>query len=198
MRKGIIAVIIVGMFGWAIYDYVGKLESKEDSFDVEESTGIQAGMEGGREPKGESDVVGLIPGNIAPDFELETLDGDTVRLQDYRGKQVMLNFWATWCPPCRAEIPDMQKFYEDKDVEILAVNLIDSRPDEADNVGPFVEEYELTFPILLDYDSEVSQGMYNIQPIPTSFLIDSTGRIHNVAYGPLNYDLMVQEFEKMD
>lgn len=199
MRNTIIAVIILGMFGWAIYDYVSKLDPSDENenFSIENISGTYEEGGQGNLPQGDRNVIGLLPGNIAPNFKLETLDGEFISLSDYKGKRVLLNFWATWCPPCRAEIPDMQKFYEDKDIEVLAVNLIDSRPDEAENVAPFVEEYGMTFPVLLDYDSEVSQGLYNIQPIPTSFLIDSTGRIHNVAYGPLNYDLMVQEFEKM-
>ncbi|GAB3047134.1 hypothetical protein GCM10027286_07230 [Virgibacillus ainsalahensis] len=69
------------------------------------------------------DEVGISVGQIAPDFNLKTLEGKTVRLSDYRGERVIVNFWVTWCPPCRAEIPDFQKLYKNKDVEILAVNL---------------------------------------------------------------------------
>src|SRR5690625_2621225 len=179
-----IALIIVGMFGWAVYDYIDKSD-KSDTLSTGEgdSVDLHANGEDNNE-KGKDDVVGLVAGNIAPDFELETSDGETVKLSDFRGKRVMVNFWATWCPPCRAEMPDIQKFYENKDVVILAVNLIDSRPDEAENVEPFVDDYGLTFPVLLDKRSEVA-GLYQIQPIPTNFLIDSSGRIHNVAYGAL-------------
>lgn len=68
---------------------------------------------------------GIKQGQYAPDVQLETIDGETVRLSDYRGQPVILNFWATWCPPCRAEIPDFQKLYDDEDqnVEILAINM---------------------------------------------------------------------------
>ena len=196
MRKGIIAVIIIGMFGWAIYDYIDKSDNPDASSSLDQFSNTNSLEESNEEYEENDNVVGLLRGNIAPDFEIETLEGETVKLSDYRGKRVMLNFWATWCPPCRAEIPDMQKFYENKDVVILAVNLIDSRPDEADNVEPFVKDYGLTFPVLLDEGSQVA-NLYQIQPIPTSFLIDSTGKIHNVAYGPLNYELMVQEFNNM-
>lgn len=194
MKKGIVAVIILGMFVWAILEYVDFSKTDDSSLEEETTTNFV------EQDEGTSDlVVGLRQGNIAPDFELETLKGERVKLSDFRGKRIMLNFWASWCGPCRAEIPDMQKFYDQKeeDIEILAVNLIDSRPDEADNVGPFVEEYELTFPVLLDWGNVVS-GIYQIQPIPTTFLIHSDGRIHNIAYGPLNYELMIQEFAKME
>lgn len=106
-----------------------------------------------------------------------TLDGETVKLSDFRGKQIMLNFWATWCPPCRAEMPDTQKFHEK-------------------NVPEFVEEFGVTFRVLMDEKTEVA-NLYQIQPIPTSYMIDSDGIIQNMAFGALDYELMVQEFEKM-
>lgn len=200
MKRNIIILIIVGLFGWAIYDFV-KTEDhevkEEDSGEVvvheEESEEISGDAE--ESTANENEEVGLEKGNIAPDFELETIDGETMRLSDYRGEPILLNFWATWCPPCRAEIPDMQKFYEDKDVVILAVNLYDTETNE-DDIPEFIEEFGMTFPVLLDEGSEVSTK-YQIQPIPTSYLIDAEGRIHNIAFGALNYDLMVQEFEKM-
>lgn len=204
MKRAAIIVIVVGMFAWAVYDFV--LSDNEEQIaeeTVEQSEENEAKTSEVEEPKDKSapikskDVeVGLERGQLAPDFELPTLDGDTVRLSDFYGKPIMLNFWASWCAPCRAEIPDMQRFYEDKDVVVLAVNLIDSRHNEAEKVQPFVDDFNLTFPILLDKGSVVS-SIYQISPIPTSFLIDSTGKIHNVAYGALNYELMVQEFEKM-
>ena len=94
-------------------------------------------------------------------------------------------------------MPDMQRFYEDQeDVVVLGVNLTETR-NEAEDVYPFIEAFEITFPILLDEKSRVS-FLYNIQSLPTSFLINRDGTIHNIAYGALNYGLMVSEFEKMD
>src|SRR5699024_11976097 len=82
---------------------------------------------------------GLKKGDIAPDFELETLSGETVTLADYRGQKVMLNFWATWCPPCRAEMPDMQKVQDERDdVVILAVNQVQTESNP-DNIAPFLD-----------------------------------------------------------
>src|SRR5699024_302841 len=112
-----------------------------------------------------------------------------------QGQRVMLNFWATWCPPCRAEMPDMQKFHEKKDVVILAINLLESERSKED-VENFIEEFGITFPVLLDTDMKVG-NLYRIQPIPTSYMIDSDGHIQYKALGPLNYELMVQQFEKM-
>lgn len=185
LKRAIIITIIVGMFGWVIYDFV--IQSDDSS--VPEATE--------QDPKVDEDVeVGLEKGMQAPDFELETLDGETVSLSDFKGEKVLLNFWATWCPPCRAEMPDMQKFHENKDVVILAVDLTMSETDP-ENVPKFVEEFGVTFRVLMD-DQEDVATLYEIQPIPTSYLIDSNGIIHNMAIGALNYDMMVQEFEKMN
>ncbi|WP_026907288.1 peroxiredoxin family protein [Paucisalibacillus globulus] len=190
MKKSILIVVILGMLGWAVYDFIDsneKMDTSESSIEAEEQSSS----------KGKEDtVIGLNVGNIAPDFQLQTLEGDNVKLSDFRGERVMLNFWATWCPPCRAEMPDMKQFHQDKDVVILAVNLTDAEKD-LQQVEDFVNEYELTFPILLDENIEVAE-LYMIQPIPTSFMIDSNGLIHYKAFGAMNYELMVQELEKMD
>ncbi|MGM8213184.1 redoxin domain-containing protein [Virgibacillus sp. W0430] len=172
MKKGIIIAIIVALFAWAVYDFVINDEKVAEEAEV-----------------------GLEKGNLAPDFELKTLEGETVKLSDFRGERVMLNFWATWCPPCRAEMPDMQKFHEKTDVVILAVDLLETESSKS-NVPAFVEEFGVTFRVLLDEDSSVA-NRYRIQPIPTTFMIDSEGKIQNVSFGALNYELMVQEYEKM-
>ncbi|HLS59576.1 MAG TPA: redoxin domain-containing protein [Virgibacillus sp.] len=198
MKKGIIIAVIVGMFGWAVYDFAIKSddsnEAEQDEYVIEDESGTPL-AEPDEPQEGNDTETGLEAGDVAPDFELETLEGETVKLSDYRGERVMLNFWATWCPPCRAEMPDMQKFHEDTDVVILAVDLADTESNEK-NVPEFVDEFGLTFEVLLDKDSGVA-NQYQIKPIPTSFLIDSEGVIHNKALGALNYELMIQEFEKM-
>lgn len=189
MKKAIIITIIVGMFGWAIYDFV--IKSEKSTLPEDSTVDENDDEEGSNQP-----VVGLERGDLAPDFELETLDGETVKLSDFRGQRVMLNFWATWCPPCRAEMPDMQRFHEDKDVVILAVNLTGTPDESIGKIRDFIEEFGITFRILLDTETAIA-NLYQIQPIPTNYLIDSEGIIHNKAFGALNYDIMVQEFEKM-
>ncbi|KAB8128990.1 TlpA family protein disulfide reductase [Gracilibacillus oryzae] len=193
MKKWIVLLIVMGMVGWALYDFTNsKSQSTEEFTPVEDTVEEPSETVEADSPASE---VGLEVGNIAPDFELQTLSGETAKLSDFRGKKVMINFWATWCPPCRAEMPDMEKFYQEKDIVILAVNLTESE-NNLQQVEDFVKEYNLTFPILLDDKLEVATG-YMIRPIPTSFMIDSNGIIAFRAYGALNYDLMIQEFEKM-
>lgn len=178
MRKWIIAIIIVALFGWAIFDFVITSPNKNASEEVTANVGIEKG-------------------DLAPDFELETLHGEMVKLSDYKGEKVLLNFWATWCPPCRVEIPDIQKYHEDNDdVVILAVNLLESE-NSPRNVTSFVEEYGMTFEVLSDKNSVVATT-FEAYSLPTSYLIDSDGIIQNKVVGPLNYEAMVREFSKMN
>lgn len=180
MKKWIFIVVVVGMVSYAVFDFWDSNKESANGIETEEI---------------EETKIGLDVGNQAPDFELETLTGDIVKLSDYRGKRVMLNFWATWCPPCRAEMPDMEVFYQDKDVVVLAVNLTDTES-SIGNIEDFSEEYGLTFPILMDTNLDVAT-LYAIRPLPTSFMIDSNGIVSDTTFGALNYDLMVQKFENM-
>ncbi len=135
--------------------------------------------------------IGVKEGNKAPDFSLETLDGKTMRLSDLRGKTVIMNIWATWCPPCRKEIPDMVAFYEKaqkENIEILAVNLTETES-SIPNVKRFVEGMKMNFPILLDKKSNVAH-QYETTIIPSSFVIDSNGIIRKVVLGPMTKEKM--------
>lgn len=138
---------------------------------------------------------GLAKGETAPDFELTTLDGETARLSDYKGKKVILNFWASWCPPCRAEMPDMQKYYEDQadeeNVEILAVNLT-TEDRGMDKITAFIEEFHLTFPVPMDSEGDIGK-LYQAVAIPTTYMIDTEGKVRNKIVGPMS-EQMMEEF----
>lgn len=143
--------------------------------------------------------IGLQEGNKAPDFQLKTLDDADVKLSDLRGKKVILNFWATWCPPCKAEIPHMQNFYVSSDkskVEILAINLTTSEKNPK-SVKGFVKDRNVTFPVLLDQDGDVGV-QYQAITIPTSYLIDSQGIVRKKIVGPMDKDMMNQLIENVD
>lgn len=197
MKKIILALVVTGMFVWAVYDFTNSTNDTADEENNSNGAMITSPppAEGGGKVE-ETDEVGISVGQIAPDFELEGHGGDTVRLSDYRGERVIVNFWATWCPPCRAEIPDFNKLYENKDVEILAVNLT-STENSNEGVSQFIEEYEMEFPVPMDVNSEVANA-YDVVAYPTSYMIDSSGHIHHVALGAMNYDFMIQELAKMD
>ena len=106
-------------------------------------------------------------GSIPPDFELSTMAGDVVKLSDFKGKKVILNFWASWCGPCKAEMPHMQKYYkkykESDNVEIIAVNLTTEERRGLKGVKEFIEIYDLTFPIPLDKEGTANED-YQIHP----------------------------------
>ncbi|MDL4839671.1 peroxiredoxin family protein [Aquibacillus rhizosphaerae] len=195
MKKIIISVVLLAMFGYAVYDLVKSEDNNTTTSNKEELSTEGNQSNSTNEVESTGATVGLEVGNLAPDFKLQTLNGETVKLSDFRGRRVMLNFWATWCPPCRAEMPDMEKFYQEKDVTILAVNLTETEASMQD-VHDFVEEFGLTFPILLDKKIEVATT-YQIRPIPTSYMIDSNGIIRYQVFGALNYEMMVSEFENM-
>ena len=126
-------------------------------------------------------------GHLAPDFTLANLEGETVSLSDFHGKKaVFLNFWATWCAPCRLEMPTMETAYHDyknRGLEILAVSL-DAGPQSA--VNNFMQELKLTYPALLDPDMEVLR-LYRMFSIPASFLIDKQGIIRFKELGYRNW-----------
>ena len=176
MKKITPLIIVIAMFSWAVYEFIGS------STEQEELT--------------ETDEVGLNKNQIAPNFQLTTLDGQEVSLTDYRGQRVMLNFWATWCPPCRAEMPDMEEFYQAEDVKVLAINMTASEKNE-DVVFEFRDELELTFPILMDKDGSVVKS-YQVQAYPTTYMIDSEGRIQFITQGAMNRDQMLQQLTKMN
>ncbi|MET0785688.1 MAG: TlpA disulfide reductase family protein, partial [Paenisporosarcina sp.] len=123
-----------------------------------------------------------------------TLEGEPIRLSELQGKKVILNFWATWCPPCKVEMPHMQNFYEDyadtENVEIVAVNLTSG--DREASVEEFVKDYGLTFPIPMDVEGEVGQKFQAVT-IPTSYIIDTNGLIQHKIVGPMD-ETMIQDF----
>ncbi|CQR47917.1 Thiol-disulfide oxidoreductase ResA [Paraliobacillus sp. PM-2] len=195
IKRLVIILIISGMFGWAIYDFINQPDEENQTYETTEDTEVKESTDSTNEGEQEEESVGLDVGDIAPDFTLNTLTGDEVTLSDYRGKRIMLNFWATWCPPCRAEMPAMQQFFEQNNVEILAVNLTDTE-DRLQDVVDFVDEFGLTFSILLDEKSELAVT-YQIRPIPTTFMIDSKGVIQHKSFGPLNQEQMEQALGAM-
>jgi peroxiredoxin len=126
-------------------------------------------------------------GYEAPDFTLPDLDGSTHRLSDYRGKVVLLNLWTTWCPPCRMEMPAMERLHRRmraRDFVLLAVS-----EDEGgkDAVAPFVGELGLTFPVLLDPDARLSPR-YGVTGYPETFIIDRDGKVVQHTIGPADWD----------
>jgi thiol-disulfide isomerase/thioredoxin len=135
-------------------------------------------------------------GEPAPDFSLEDLEGRTWTLRQLKGRPIMINFWATWCKPCRVEMPLMQQAYEkyqDQDFLILAVNIRTDRGRDA--VESFVEELGLTFPILLDSAGQVEDS-YRVRAYPTSFFINRDGVIIDIKRGGIKTEEEMERYLK--
>ena len=124
----------------------------------------------------------------APDFNLEDMDEEKHSLADLRGKVVLLNFWATWCPPCRREMPSMERLYQKFNGEHFTVIAINQMED-GDHVFAFTGQLDVdpTFPILFDTDSKVSTS-YRVNGLPTTYLIDKQGNIRFRAIGGREFD----------
>ena len=145
------------------------------------------------------EMAGIKEGELAPDFVLETLDGEPVHLSDYHGKKVLLNFWATWCGPCRQEMPAMQEFYDNHrdEIEILAVNVTASEKTVVD-VQDFIDEFDFTYPTLLDKDASVSEE-YQALGLPMTYFIGTDGKIQAPRkMGEMTYDYMVETMQTLD
>lgn len=142
--------------------------------------------------------VGIGIGNIAPSFTLKDLDGKEASLGDYKGKKILLNFWASWCPPCRAEMPDMESFYQkykDEGYTVIAVNAASTEKNSLD-APAFIEKNELTFPVLVDEKGSIG-ALYNVISLPTSYFIDSDGVIRNKVTGPMSEERIVREMTNL-
>ncbi|WMT43178.1 redoxin domain-containing protein [Paenibacillus sp. D2_2] len=136
----------------------------------------------------------------APDFELTDLDGKSVRLSDYRGKTVVMNFWATWCRVCQAEMPHMERFYQDQqnqdDVVVLSINAT-SQERSSDNVENYVDKEGLSFPIVLDKDGDVLKE-YKVTAYPTTYIIDPSGNIRERYLGAVSFDSIKKAANRVD
>lgn len=148
---------------------------------------------------GETAAVAPAPqaGFPAPDFTLKTAEGETYTLSELKGQAVLVNVWATWCPPCKAEMPAIEKMYNEykgQGFVVLAVN--SAFQDDPLQIEPFIEEYNLTFPILLDETSDISRA-YQVRSLPSSYFINRYGMITEVVIGgPMSEALLRTRIEE--
>jgi len=144
---------------------------------------------------GSSSVSGQVHGKDAPDFELQSLEGKNVKLSDFRGKAVLLNFWATWCGPCKIEMPwfvELQKEYGPQGFQIVGVAMDDS---STEDITKFVREMGINYPVLLGKE-EVGQSYGGVNALPTSFFIDRDGKLVAREFGLQSRSVFVDHIKE--
>jgi peroxiredoxin len=132
-------------------------------------------------------------GNVAPEFVLNSINDEKVKLSNIKKDVVIINFWATWCDYCKREMPAFETVYgkyKDKNIEIISINLQESNND----VNKFIKEYNLTFPVVIDADGEVSKK-YKITTVPTTYLLDSKGKVIKKNVGEMD-EAMLEDWIK--
>lgn len=185
-RNRAVLVVMAALFAWVIYDFTSNTASEREAAAPPHQEGSQ-----------EIAAEGLKPGLRAPDFTLTDSEGREIKLSDYRGQTVLLNFWASWCPPCKVEMPYMQDFYEkhqDEDVIILAVNMTHLEKSMSE-VQSFVEKNGITFPVLYDQHGE-NTGRYDVVAYPTTYVISPGGIVSERFQGAIDEDIMARAYRK--
>jgi len=140
------------------------------------------------------------PLQAAPDLVLQDTKGQTVKLSDYRGKVVILNFWASWCPPCKAEMPDLDKLGQElaagQDAVVLAVDLTDGVRETADKAKKYINDNQFSLRVLLDSEGQAAAA-YKITSIPSTFIIDKQGMISDHIVGSTTKDALMAYINKL-
>lgn len=142
----------------------------------------------------ESAVAAPVVGYQAPDFSIPTLNGETFTLGEQRGRPIVMNFWATWCPPCRAEIPFFQEAARKYNGQVSIIGVDDGEP--AQLVSSFVREFGMTYPVPLDEDSAVSR-QYRVNSLPTTFFIDREGVIRHIHIGIISNAVLEDQITQL-
>lgn len=174
-NRTIIGLVILGIIVFAGYSYYNQNKAINQPSSENSSSGTDTSSSKAAK------------GKLAPEISLNDLNGQTVKLSDYRGKIVILNFWASWCPPGKSEMPELNKAYQEfakgADAVLLTVNLTDGSRETADKARKYIADNQYSMPVLLDTQGRAANA-YNITSIPTTYIIDRQGIIIDYLVGP--------------
>ena len=192
MKKIIWAILGVALV-WVLVDFgFDFVQERQDERQATTNTQVQ-------QKESEKQKVleeGNNSGQLAYEFEAEDMDGNVIKLSDYRGKKVFLNFWASWCPPCKVEMPHLKEFSTAQDeVVVLGVNVTTSETDLA-NVQSFLDEFDVEYANV--YGTQKMFNLYRVQSLPTSYIIDSQGVIQERIVGPVTQDILTTKFDLIE
>ncbi len=194
MKNKIILIIIGVLFIAALLISVKIYGKLSDKVDMPATTAADTGTE---IPKTDADTEDETA-DTAADFYAFDFDGNKVSLSEKIGKPVVVNFWATWCPPCKSELPHFEKLYKElgDKVEFMMVDMTDGRRETADIVKEFVKENNYTFPVYCDSDSSAAMA-YEVYSIPVTLFIDNEGRMSDMRIGALSESALRNGIEKI-
>ncbi len=200
MKKLIWPLVVIIVFGISIYSVTKYNKNKTNDLNITSKENPKANslVQNPGPTTEKTPSIKQITGNnktSALNFKLKDLSGKEISLSDFKGKKVFLNFWASWCPPCRAEMPDIEKLYQEtknSDLVILAVNI----GDDKNTARSFIEKNKYNFTVLLDLDQSIA-AQYNIVAIPTSFFIDKDGNIISSTKGGMTMEDMKNYISKL-
>ena len=210
VKIGGVLMVLMGIFMFtgtmnSVTGYLSRISDipgveQEENSEKDEGAGTdgQEDNVAGKDSSEEESGAGGAAGEVVPavDFALTDQYGETHRLEDYKGKTIFLNFWATWCPPCKAEMPDIQEIYETYDTEgedalvVLGVATPSmGQEGTEEEIRTFLEENGYTYPVLMDTEGELF-GAYGVYSLPTTFMIDREGNVFGYVSGMLTKDMM--------